>query len=69
MQSNVEYLTVLFDGPPSGDQLSKQFGKDGWVLAAMLPVFLPVEKEGDPPVQRLQGYFCRNSSPIMVPVR
>ena len=66
----IENLSVLFDGPPSAEQLTKEFGKDGWQLVSLLPVNVASEQEGQPPEQKLQAYFIReDAAAIMVPLR
>lgn len=59
-----EYLVVIFDGPPSGDQLTKQFGKDGWEMTAILPVLH--HEDDKEPQHRLQAFFCRNASKVVL---
>ena len=75
--NKVKYLAVDFDGPPSGDQLEKQFGSEGWCIVAMMPYFAPPvngEEASDdiPPLQKLRAYFTKESdeivSTIMLPV-
>lgn len=64
----VEYLNILFEGPPTGQQLTEQFGKDGWVLRFMLPMMVPDADNPDAePTQKLGAYFTRPKSLIHIP--
>lgn len=66
----IEYLAVDFESPPHGEQLTKEFGKDGWQLTAMLPVSVIIE-EGGEPLNRIRTFFMRVAASdfpkIMVP--
>jgi hypothetical protein len=68
----IDYLAVDFEFPPHGEQLSKEFGNEGWQLTSMLPVSTVME-EGGEPVHRIRCYFMRVSAAdlpqIMVPKR
>ena len=66
--TKIDYLAVLFDNPPSGQQLSRDFGGEGWKMIAIVPVLLEPEEEGGPTRQKLQAYFQRPVSQILVPV-
>jgi hypothetical protein len=69
----VEYFAVDFEFPPHGEQLTKEFGKDGWQITAMLPVGVQEEENGEV-LNRIRCFFMRAQLPnpdeqsrIMVP--
>lgn len=60
MSNKLEYFSVHFDGPPSAQQLTEEFGVDGWQLLLIVPVV--VKNKDETEENKLLAYFVRKAN-------
>ena len=66
MSREIEYHEVIFNAPPSVDDLNK-FGEDRWEVCGMVTIGAQPVEEGQPRQYLLKTYFRREKSMIDIP--